>query len=56
MTSEFGKEIWSIFALSLQVSGSAVLISSLVGIPLGVWIELSQFRGKRLLAVVGGPG
>ena len=52
MTSELGNEIWSIFVLSLQVSGSAVLISSLVGIPLGVWIELSQFRGKRLLAVL----
>jgi tungstate transport system permease protein len=39
-------EFWPILWLSLQVSGIAVLVSSLIGLPLGVWMGLSSFRGK----------
>ena len=35
--------------MSLQVSGFAVLISSLIGLPFGVWMGLSQFSGKSLI-------
>lgn len=48
LTSDF----WSIVALSLAVSGTAVLISSLVGVPLGAWLGLSRFRGRRAVAVI----
>ena len=41
---------WSIIWLSFRVSGTAVLISTLIGVPGGVWLGLSQHRGKRLLA------
>jgi tungstate transport system permease protein len=39
-------DFWPILWLSLQVSGIAVLVSSLVGLPLGVWMGLNSFRGK----------
>lgn len=41
---------WSILWLSLQVSGAAVALSALIGLPLGVWLGLVQFRGKTLVS------
>jgi ABC-type tungstate transport system substrate-binding protein len=38
-------------ALSLQVSGSASLVGSLIGLALGAWLAVSRFPGQR--AVVG---
>lgn len=38
-----------IVALSLRVTGTALLISSLLGIPLGACIGLRRFIGRRLL-------
>ncbi|NOZ72319.1 MAG: ABC transporter permease subunit [Chloroflexi bacterium] len=35
--------------LSLQVSGAALLLSILFGIPLGVWLGLRNFRGRQFL-------
>jgi tungstate transport system permease protein len=34
--------------LSLQVSGTALLISTLIGIPIGALMGLARFRGRRL--------
>jgi tungstate transport system permease protein len=36
-------------ALSLRVSGTALLFSTLIGIPLGAALGLSRFAGRRLL-------
>ena len=41
-------EVWRITALSLQVSGSATLVSLLVGIPLGAVLALARFPGRAL--------
>lgn len=38
-----------IILLSMQVSGVALLISTLIGIPLGVFLGLKRFVGRRLL-------
>ncbi len=38
-----------IVILSLRVSGTALLFSTLMGIPLGAMLGLSRFRGRRLL-------
>jgi tungstate transport system permease protein len=38
-----------IVALSLRVSGIALLISALIGIPLGALMGLSRFRGRKLM-------
>jgi tungstate transport system permease protein len=37
-----------IVLLSLQVSGIALLISTLLGIPVGLFLGLRRFRGRRL--------
>jgi len=42
-------EILEIVRLSLLVSGSATIISALIGIPLGAWVGLSDFPGKKAL-------
>ena len=39
--------LWEIVGLSLLVSGSALLIAALVGIPAGAWLGLRRFRGQR---------
>jgi len=41
--------LWPILLLSLQVSGVAVLLSSLIGVPFGVWLGLSRFPAKRFV-------
>ncbi len=41
-------ELRGIASLSLQVSGLALLISTILGIPLGAWLGLGRFLGRRL--------
>ena len=41
--------LWPIIQLTLWVSGSAVLIAALLGIPLGAWLGLRRFRGQQWL-------
>lgn len=38
-----------IVALSLQVSGMALALSALMGIPLGAWLGLTRFRARGLV-------
>jgi tungstate transport system permease protein len=42
-------EVWGITLLSLQISGTATLISLLIGITTGTAVALSEFPGKRFL-------
>src|ERR1700755_1943414 len=45
-------ELAAIVWLSLQVSGTAALIGTLVGAPLGVLLAATRFRGRQSLVVV----
>lgn len=51
-----GPQLGSILWLSLRISGAAVLISALIGIPFGVWIGLSRSRARPLLSAVINSG
>jgi len=42
-------ELQEIISLSLRVSGLALLISTLIGIPIGVFLGLNRFFGRRLV-------
>lgn len=42
-------ELLNVISVSLKVSISSTLISSIVGVPLGLCIALNEFRGKRFL-------
>jgi len=44
--------LWEIVALSLAVSLSAVLLATLVGLPLGAAIAVGRFPGREALIVV----
>jgi tungstate transport system permease protein len=52
----FDPEVWEITWLSLQISGSATLISLLVGIPLGISLALTRFAGRSLVAALINTG
>jgi tungstate transport system permease protein len=43
------QDLLEIVALSLRVSGIALLFSSIIGIPLGAALGLSRFTGRRLV-------
>jgi len=42
-------DVWPILWLSLMVAGSAVLVASLIGVPLGLWLGRLNFRGRRVI-------
>jgi len=49
LIASFDPEIVSITFLSLAVSGTAVLLGSVLGIPLGAFLGLREFKGKQPL-------
>jgi tungstate transport system permease protein len=49
---DFDPELWSIIWLSLRVAGLALVLSALVGIPLGTWLGLAHFRGRGFFVVL----
>jgi len=52
----FDPEIWQITLLSLQVSALATCISLLIGLPLGTWLALGNFRGRSFLLSIINTG
>lgn len=48
----FDPNLVEIVALSLWVSGIALAISVLIGLPLGMWLGLKRFPGRRLLVAL----
>jgi len=44
--------LWRIVALSLEVSLAAALFACLLGLPLGAWIAVRPFRGRRVAIVI----
>jgi len=49
INNTFLEEILNITLLSLRVSGTAVLIGALIGVPIGTILGLGRFRGKQFL-------
>lgn len=45
------QEIFRITSLTLRVSFIAILFSTLIGLPLGMFIGLTKFKGRKLLLV-----
>ena len=48
----FGPALYEIILLSLQVTISAVLIASLIGLPLGAWLAVNRFKFRRYVIAV----
>ena len=49
---QFDAELLEIIGLSLRVSVSAVVISTMIGLPLGAAIAVMRFRGRRLIDIL----
>lgn len=45
-------ELWAIVLLSLKVSVFAVLVSALIGMPVGAALAVARFPGRRMLIVL----
>src|SRR5512139_2507532 len=52
----FNSEIWQVTLLSLQVSTIATAISLLIGLPLGTWLALGNFRGRSVILSIVNTG
>lgn len=46
------RETWQIILLSLQVSGAALVISAVLGVPFGAALGLRSFAGRRLVVAL----
>jgi tungstate transport system permease protein len=44
--------VWAIVWLTLRVTGAALLLAALPGVPLGAWLGLARFRGRRAVAAL----
>jgi tungstate transport system permease protein len=51
LLTQFDRGVISIVLVSLQVSFTALVLGTLVGLPLGAWLATEQFRGKRALII-----
>jgi tungstate transport system permease protein len=49
-------EVWEIAWLSFKISGSATLISLLLGIPLGISLALARFLGRSVIVALVNTG
>ncbi len=49
-------ETWSIVRQSLLISVTATVFAFLIGVPLGAWMGLAEFRGRTLLLTVANTG
>lgn len=43
---------WDVVGMTIRVSGTALLLACLMGIPIGVMIGIGNFPGKRLLQIL----
>jgi tungstate transport system permease protein len=48
----FNPDLWEIIFRSLRVTGAALAISTVVGLPVGAALGLWRVRGRRLLTVI----
>ncbi len=48
----FDADLYEIIFLSLQVTVSAVIIASIIGLPMGAWLAVNRFRLRRHVIAV----
>lgn len=50
LLTNFDREVYSIVFLSLFVSTTATIVASILCIPMGIYLGIKNFRGKRLFS------
>ena len=48
MLASFSPELYAIIFLSLRVTATALVLASLIGLPLGMFLALKRFRGRGI--------
>jgi tungstate transport system permease protein len=48
----FDREVFSAVFVSLRVSFTAIVFATVVGLPLGFWVAVKDFRGKRFVTTL----
>ena len=51
LLTQFESPLFDIVLLSLRVSGTAVAIGALIGLPLGAWVAVARFPGRSAATV-----
>ena len=51
-----GPELWQVIALSLVVSGVAIVVSMVLGVPVGIFLGLHRLPGRQLLVTLVNTG
>ena len=51
LLGSFDNTLVDIVWLSLRVSMTAVVLGALIGLPLGAWLAIAEFRWRNLLVV-----
>ena len=54
--ADFGPDLRAILLLTLFVAGVATLVGVVLGVPCGVWLGLSRFRGRGMLLALVNTG
>ncbi|MCP3975591.1 MAG: ABC transporter permease subunit [bacterium] len=54
--ADFGPELREILALTLVVAALATAIGVVLGVPFGVWLGLSRFRGRGIVMAIVNTG
>ena len=49
-------ELWQVIAMSLVVSGVAIVVSMVLGVPVGIFLGLHRFPGRQLLVTLVNTG
>lgn len=52
MLEQLDAEVWGIISLTLRMTLLSTAISSVLGIPLGLWLDSVNFFGKKLVVVI----
>jgi tungstate transport system permease protein len=52
LLTQFESQLADIVLLSLRVSGTAVAIGALVGLPLGAWVAVTRFPGRGAVTIL----
>ena len=47
---QFNPEVYDVIGLSLFVSTSATVIAAFVFVPLGVYLGIKDFKGKKMIS------
>lgn len=56
LLTSFNRDIIVIVAMTLRVTGAAALIAMVIGLPVGVYIGLARFRGRRFIVALTNTG